>query len=144
MIPKPGDPDREVPVAETFHEKTDDELTKNKVKQMKEDDQAIRTILMGLSEDIYVVVDSCETAQKIWLRVQQMMKEKIANNLKFLNNLQPKWKRHITIVRQTKDLHEVDYNQVYDFLKMNQKEVNEHREERLAKTHDPLALMAHS
>ncbi|GJV04936.1 hypothetical protein Tco_1338505 [Tanacetum coccineum] len=34
----------------------------------------------------------------------------IANNLKFLNNLQPEWKRHVTIVYQTKDLHEVDYN----------------------------------
>nr|GEW76495.1 hypothetical protein [Tanacetum cinerariifolium] len=122
LIPEPGDPDREVHVAETFHEKTDNELTENKVKQMEKDDQAIQTILMGLSEDIYAVVDSCETAQEIWLHVQQMMKEKIANNLKFLNNLQPEWKRHITIVRQTKDLHEVDYTQVYDFLKMNQKE----------------------
>nr|GEV82879.1 reverse transcriptase domain-containing protein [Tanacetum cinerariifolium] len=32
------------------------------------------TILLGLPEDIYVAVDSCETAQEIWLRVQQMMK----------------------------------------------------------------------
>nr|GEV01988.1 hypothetical protein [Tanacetum cinerariifolium] len=32
------------------------------------------TILLGLPEDIYVVVDSCKTAQEIWLRVQQMMK----------------------------------------------------------------------
>nr|GEW57644.1 integrase, catalytic region, zinc finger, CCHC-type, peptidase aspartic, catalytic [Tanacetum cinerariifolium]GEW66126.1 integrase, catalytic region, zinc finger, CCHC-type, peptidase aspartic, catalytic [Tanacetum cinerariifolium] len=38
------------------------------------DDQAIQTILLGLPEDIYAVVDSCETAQEIWLRVQQMMK----------------------------------------------------------------------
>ncbi|GKF73014.1 hypothetical protein Tco_0219346, partial [Tanacetum coccineum] len=28
MIPEPGDPDHEVPVAKTFHEQTDDELTK--------------------------------------------------------------------------------------------------------------------
>nr|GFD02018.1 hypothetical protein [Tanacetum cinerariifolium] len=28
----------------------------------------------GLPEDIYAAVDSCETAQEIWLRVQQMMK----------------------------------------------------------------------
>ncbi|GJW32535.1 hypothetical protein Tco_0052567 [Tanacetum coccineum] len=48
--------------------------------------------------------------------------EKIDNNLKFPNNHQPEWKRHITIVRQTKDLHEVDYTQVYDFLKMNHEE----------------------
>nr|GEY73432.1 hypothetical protein [Tanacetum cinerariifolium] len=38
------------------------------------DDQAIQTILLGLPEDIYAAVDSCKTAQEIWLRVQQMMK----------------------------------------------------------------------
>ncbi|GJZ56286.1 hypothetical protein Tco_0611479 [Tanacetum coccineum] len=41
---------------------------------MEADDQAIQTILLGLPEDIYVAVDSCETTQEIWLRVQQMMK----------------------------------------------------------------------
>nr|GEW45024.1 hypothetical protein [Tanacetum cinerariifolium] len=35
--------------------------------------------------------------------------EKIASNLKFLNNLQPEWSRHVTIVHQTKDLHTADY-----------------------------------
>nr|GEZ66442.1 hypothetical protein [Tanacetum cinerariifolium] len=128
------------------------------------------TIHLGLPEDIYAVVDSCETAQEIWLRVQQMMKgsdigvqekkaklfnewerftsnegesiesyyhrflklmndlkrnkhfpEKIASNLKFLNNLQPEWSRYVTIVHQTKDLHTADYTQLYDFLKYNQK-----------------------
>ncbi|GKG35488.1 hypothetical protein Tco_0440642, partial [Tanacetum coccineum] len=110
-------------------------------KQMEADDQAIQTILIGLPEDIYAAVDSCDTAREIWLRVEQMMKgssigvrekkaklfnewqrfnstegesiesyyhcfsklmndfsknkhfpKKIANNLKFLNNLQPEWK----------------------------------------------------
>nr|GFC87123.1 hypothetical protein [Tanacetum cinerariifolium] len=49
--------------------------------------------------------------------------EKIASNLKFLNNLQPEWSRHVTIIHQTKDLHTADYTQLYDFLKYNQKEV---------------------
>nr|GFB52796.1 hypothetical protein [Tanacetum cinerariifolium] len=103
------------------------------------DDQAIQTILLGLPEDIYAAVDCCETAQEIWFRVKQMMKgsdigiqekkaknkhflEKIASNLKFLNNLQPEWSQHVTIVHQTKDLHTTDYTQLYDFLKYNQKE----------------------
>ncbi|GJW26997.1 hypothetical protein Tco_0040808 [Tanacetum coccineum] len=68
------DLDREVPVSKTFHEQTDDEHTDKEVKQMEADDQAIQIILMGLPEDIYAAVDSCETAQEIWLRVQQMMK----------------------------------------------------------------------
>nr|GEV87072.1 TPX2 domain-containing protein [Tanacetum cinerariifolium] len=163
------------------------------LKQIKADDQAIQTILLGLPEDIYAAVDSCETAQEIWLRVQQIMKgsdigiqekkaklfnewerftsnkgesiesyyhrflklmndlkrnkhfpEKIASNLKFLNNLQPEWSRYVTIVHQTKDLHTADYTQLYDFLKYNQKEVNELKAERIAKIQDPFALMANT
>nr|GEY23334.1 hypothetical protein [Tanacetum cinerariifolium] len=74
MIPEPGDPNREVHVNETFHVHTDDELTEKELKHIEADDQAIQTILLGLLEDIYAAVDSCETAQEIWLRVQQMMK----------------------------------------------------------------------
>ncbi|GJV04821.1 hypothetical protein Tco_1338390 [Tanacetum coccineum] len=48
----------------------DDELTEKEVKQMEADDQAIQTILMGLLEDIYAVVDSCVTVKEIWLRVE--------------------------------------------------------------------------
>nr|GFC86011.1 hypothetical protein [Tanacetum cinerariifolium] len=65
MIPEPGDLDHEVPVTETNHDQTDDELTENEVKQMEADDQAIHIILIGLPKDIYVVVDSCEIAQEL-------------------------------------------------------------------------------
>nr|GFA27788.1 hypothetical protein [Tanacetum cinerariifolium] len=193
MIAEPGDGECDVNVNETFHEQTDDERSERELKHIEADDQAIQTILLGLPEDIYAAVDSCETAQEIWLRVQQMMKgsdigiqekkaklfnewerftsnegesiesyyhrflklmndlkrnkhfpEKIASNLKFLNNLQPEWSRYLTIVHQTKDLHTADYTQLYDFLKYNQKEVDELKAERIAKIQDPLALMANS
>ncbi|GJV24009.1 hypothetical protein Tco_1376704 [Tanacetum coccineum] len=55
-----------------------------------------------------------------------------------------KWSRHVTLVHQTKDLHTADYTQLYDFLKYNQKEVDELRDERLAKSQDPLTLMDNS
>nr|GEX67102.1 hypothetical protein [Tanacetum cinerariifolium] len=110
MIPEPCDPNREVPVNETFHMQTDDELTEKELKQIEADDQAIQTILLGLLEDIYAAVDSCKTAQEILLR--------------------------------TKDLHTADYTQLYDFLKYNQNEVDDLKAERLARTQDPLALMA--
>nr|GEU64365.1 hypothetical protein [Tanacetum cinerariifolium] len=74
MIPEPGDANRDVNVTETFHEQTDDELSEKELKQIEADDQAIQTILLDLPEDINAAVDSCETAQEIWLRVQQMMK----------------------------------------------------------------------
>nr|GEU61328.1 hypothetical protein [Tanacetum cinerariifolium] len=47
---------------------TDDELTEKELKQIEADDQAIQTILLGLPEDIYAGVDSCEIAQEIWTR----------------------------------------------------------------------------
>nr|GEU75275.1 hypothetical protein [Tanacetum cinerariifolium] len=50
MIPELGDTNREVPVNETFHVHTDDELTKKELKQIEADDQAIQTILLGLPE----------------------------------------------------------------------------------------------
>nr|GFA31216.1 retrovirus-related Pol polyprotein from transposon TNT 1-94 [Tanacetum cinerariifolium] len=171
MIPEPGDTNQEVPVTKAFYVQTDDELTEKELKRIEADDHTIKTILLSLPGDIYAAVDSCETAQEIWLRVQQMMKgsdigiqeknaklfnewerftsnegesiesyyhrflklmndlkrnkhfpEKIASNLKFLNNLQLEWSRHVTIIHQTKDLHTADYTQLYDFLKYNQKE----------------------
>nr|GEV20266.1 hypothetical protein [Tanacetum cinerariifolium] len=157
MIHEPGDPNREVLVNETFHVQTDDELTKKELKQIEADDQAIQTILFGLLEDIYAAVDSCETAQEIWLRVQQMMKgsdigiqekkSKLFNKWKRFTSIDGesmKWSRHITILHQTKDLHTADYTQLYDFLKYNQKEVDDLKAERLAKIQDPLAPIATS
>nr|GFC29684.1 hypothetical protein [Tanacetum cinerariifolium] len=57
MIAEPGDAERDVNVNETFHEQTDDKLSERELKQIKADDQAIQTILLGLPEDIYTAVD---------------------------------------------------------------------------------------
>nr|GEV44630.1 hypothetical protein [Tanacetum cinerariifolium] len=52
--------------------------------------------------------------------------------------------RHVTIVHQTKDLHTTDYTQLYDFLKYNQKEVDDLKAQRLVRIQDPLAFIATS
>nr|GEY11679.1 hypothetical protein [Tanacetum cinerariifolium] len=124
MIVEPGDANRDITITETFHLQTDDELSDKELKQIEADDQAIQTILLGLPKDIYAAVDSCETAQEIWLR--------------------PEWSRHVTIVHQTMDLYTADYTQLYYFLKYNQKDVDELKAKRITKTQDPLALMANS
>ncbi|GJW60718.1 retrovirus-related pol polyprotein from transposon TNT 1-94 [Tanacetum coccineum] len=165
MIPEPGDAARTVLVPETFHEQTDDELTEAEIKQMEADDQAIQTILLGLPKDIYAAVDSCETAQEIWLRVQQMMKGSDIRIQEKKAKLFNEWERFTSIDGESiesyyhrfsklmndfkRNQHFPEkiatyYTQLYDFLKYNQKEVDELRAERLAKTQDPLALMANS
>nr|GEV49995.1 integrase, catalytic region, zinc finger, CCHC-type, peptidase aspartic, catalytic [Tanacetum cinerariifolium] len=167
MIPEPGDADRDITVTETFHLQTDDELFDKELKQIEADDQAIQTILLGLPKDIYAdekkdklfnewerfTSNEGESIESYYHRFLKLMNDlkrnkhfpkKIASNLKFLNNLQPEWSRHVTIVHQTKDLHTANYTQLYDFLKYNQKEVDELKADRLAKTQDPLALMEKS
>nr|GEY13957.1 hypothetical protein [Tanacetum cinerariifolium] len=161
MIPEPGDLNREVLVNETFHVQTDDELTKKELKQLEADDQAIQTILLRIQEKKAKLFnewerftsndgESIESYYHRFLKLMNDLKrnkyfpKKIASNLKFLNNLQPEWSRHVTIVHQTKDLHTADYTQLYDFLKYNQKEVDDLKAGRLARSQDPLALMATS
>nr|GFD59126.1 hypothetical protein [Tanacetum cinerariifolium] len=65
MIATPGEPDVPVPVPESFHEQTDGELTETDIKRVDADDQSIQTILLGLPDDVYAVLDSCETAKEI-------------------------------------------------------------------------------
>nr|GFB92833.1 hypothetical protein [Tanacetum cinerariifolium]GFC57860.1 hypothetical protein [Tanacetum cinerariifolium] len=98
--------------------------------------QAIQTILLGLPEDIYAAVDSCETAQKIWLRVQQMMKGADIRIKEKKAKLFNEWERFTSNdLKQNKYFPEniANYTQLYNFLKYNQKEVDELKAERLAK-----------
>nr|GEW41064.1 hypothetical protein [Tanacetum cinerariifolium] len=74
MIVTPGEPDLPVPVPKSLYEQTDEELTETDIKRIDADDQAIQNILLGLPEDVYAAVDSCETVKEIWERVLQMMK----------------------------------------------------------------------
>ncbi|GJU74718.1 hypothetical protein Tco_1266123 [Tanacetum coccineum] len=115
IIHEPGDPNSVPPVAESTHEQTDDELTNQEAKQVEDDDQAIQYLWMMKGSTI--------GAQEKKAKLEKYFPENIASNLKFLNNLQPEWNRSVTVVQQTKDLYEVDYTQLYDFLKFNQAEI---------------------
>nr|GEW50322.1 hypothetical protein [Tanacetum cinerariifolium] len=45
-------------------------------------------------------------------------------NFKFLNNLQPKWKQHATMMRQNKNLMDINIDALYNILKQNQRDTN--------------------
>ncbi|GJW76028.1 retrovirus-related pol polyprotein from transposon TNT 1-94 [Tanacetum coccineum] len=46
-------------------------------------------------------------------------------NYKFLNNLQPEWKQYGTLMRQTKNLMDINIDALYIILKQNQGDVND-------------------
>nr|GEV45905.1 retrovirus-related Pol polyprotein from transposon TNT 1-94 [Tanacetum cinerariifolium] len=134
----------------------------------EEEKEAIHLLLTGIGDDIYSTVDACKTAHEMWVAIERlrqesmdsyysrfykMMNEMIRNNLtvatlqvnvQFLQQLQPEWSRFMIIVKQQHDLDTVSYPKLFDVLKQYQKEVNEIRAERIAKSANPLALVAAS
>ncbi|GJR11435.1 retrovirus-related pol polyprotein from transposon TNT 1-94 [Tanacetum coccineum] len=104
-----------------------DKLTKKELKQVEADDQVIQTILLGLPEDIYAAIDTCETAQEI--RFTSTDGESIKSYYHRFSKLMNDFKRNKHFPEK---------------IAIQSKEVNKLRAERLRKTHDPLALMANS
>nr|GEV51119.1 hypothetical protein [Tanacetum cinerariifolium] len=76
--------------------------------------EAIHLILTGIGDDIYLTVDSCQTAYEMF----------------------------VMIVKQQHKLDEISYHKLFDILKQYQNEVNELRAEKLARNANPLALVA--
>nr|GEU86354.1 retrovirus-related Pol polyprotein from transposon TNT 1-94 [Tanacetum cinerariifolium] len=143
---------------------TDDELTEKELKQIEAEDQAIQTILLGLPEDIYAAIDSCETAQEIWLRVQQMMKGSDIGIQEKKAKLFNEWEMFTSNEGESIESYYHHFLNLMNDLKRNKhfpkkiasnlkflnnlqpewsrhNEVDELKAERLAKTQDPLALM---
>nr|GEV41960.1 integrase, catalytic region, zinc finger, CCHC-type, peptidase aspartic, catalytic [Tanacetum cinerariifolium] len=141
MIPEPGDVNCDVNVTETFHLQTNDELSGKELKQIEADDQAIRLFYLQMMKgsDIGIEEKNAKLFNE-WERFTSNEGESIGSYyhrfLKLMNDL--KRNKHFPEKIAT------DYTQLYDFLKYNQKEVDELKAERLAKTQDPLALMANS
>nr|GEV68234.1 ribonuclease H-like domain-containing protein [Tanacetum cinerariifolium] len=66
-------------------------------------------------------------------------------NYKFLNNLQPEWKQYGTLMRQTKNIMDINIDALYNILKQNQGGVNDalgYKKKVVVITSDPLALVA--
>ncbi|GJZ60568.1 hypothetical protein Tco_0616384 [Tanacetum coccineum] len=65
-------------------------------------------------------------------------------NIKFLNSLQPEWLKYVTQVRHAKQLTVHSFDDLFDYLQQFEKLVNASRAKKLEKSHDPLALVAHT
>ncbi|GJV58872.1 retrovirus-related pol polyprotein from transposon TNT 1-94 [Tanacetum coccineum] len=63
-------------------------------------------------------------------------------NVQFFQQLQPEWSRFVMVVKLSKEIETISYHKLFDILKQYQNEVNDIRSERLAKSANPLALVA--
>nr|GFC31983.1 hypothetical protein [Tanacetum cinerariifolium] len=82
--------------------------------QLNAEAEAVQIILSWIDNDIYSTVDACPNACEMWKAIERLKQE-------------PKT---------------VSYHKIYDILKQHQNEVNEIRAEKLARTTNPLALIA--
>ncbi|GKA09792.1 retrovirus-related pol polyprotein from transposon TNT 1-94 [Tanacetum coccineum] len=128
--------------------------------------EAFFLLLTGIGDDIYSTVDACKTANEMWIAIERLQQGESLNvqdvktnlfwefgknnlqvttmqvNVQFLQQLQPEWSRFVTVVKQSKEIDTISYHTLFDILKQYQNEVNDIRAERIAKSENPLALLA--
>nr|GEZ05317.1 retrovirus-related Pol polyprotein from transposon TNT 1-94 [Tanacetum cinerariifolium] len=137
--------------------------------QLNVEAEAVQIILTGIDNDIYSTVDAwidndiystfdaCANACEMWKAIERLKEGESINvqdletNLywefrKFTSwdgeSLKLYYSRFVTLVKQSQDLKNVSYHKLYDILKQHENEVNEIRAKRLARTANPLALVA--
>ncbi|GJR18299.1 hypothetical protein Tco_0966826 [Tanacetum coccineum] len=129
----------------------------------------INLILLSIPNEIYNSVDACTTTKEMWKRVKQLMRGTIKNQVDretyFTNefdqfiaklgealvsvynrfaHLQPEWLKYVTQVCLVKRLTVDSFDDLFDYLQQFEKLVNASRAKKLKKSHDPLALVAHT
>ncbi|GJR46286.1 hypothetical protein Tco_1314389 [Tanacetum coccineum] len=113
-----------------------------------------------LEKKLNSTVDACNTAKEMWTAIERLQQGESLNvqdvktnlnnlqvspmqvNVQFLQQLQPEWSRFVTIVKQREEIDTVSYHRLFDVLKQFQNEVYDIRSERLARSANPLALLA--
>ncbi|GKD66715.1 retrovirus-related pol polyprotein from transposon TNT 1-94 [Tanacetum coccineum] len=146
MIPNPNDTTKQI--LEPLSKMT----TVNK-SQYIADVKVMNYLLQAIPNDIYNSVDACKNAKKMWERIKRLMfgsdvtshvRHSLSINTKFLNCLQPEWSKYVTMVRHNQTGDTVSYNVLYDSLVQFEPHVLASKPKKAAKSHDPLALFAHS
>ncbi|GJV56889.1 retrovirus-related pol polyprotein from transposon TNT 1-94 [Tanacetum coccineum] len=150
--------EKTVPVAEGSSETTTERYMENYKNvsqdirdQLNAEAEAVQIILTGIDNDIYSTVDACPNACEMWKAIERLKQGESINVQDLETNLywefgkftsRDEWQRFVTLVKQSQELKTVSYHKLYDILKQHQNEVNEIRAERLARTTNPLALVA--
>ncbi|GJT75095.1 retrovirus-related pol polyprotein from transposon TNT 1-94 [Tanacetum coccineum] len=102
--------------------------------------EAVQIILTGIDNDIYSIADACPNAMKMWKTIKSLKQGESINVQDLETNLY--WEFGKFTLQEAKPRHNVSYHKLYDILKQHQNEVNEIRAERLARTTNPLTLVA--
>ncbi|GKD62903.1 hypothetical protein Tco_1305011 [Tanacetum coccineum] len=126
----------------TTRTKKYEELSVTKKLQANCDLKATNIVLQGLPPNVYAIVNYHKVAKEIWDIVNILICERpVQVNTKFLNSLPLEWSKFVMDVKLARDLHTINYDQLYSYLEQHKAHANETRlmHERYQ---DPLAFVA--
>ncbi|GKB89699.1 hypothetical protein Tco_0961971 [Tanacetum coccineum] len=117
--------------------------------------EVMNLILILIPNDIYNFVDACNTAKAMWERVERLMRGIMQNQVdrethfnnefdQFVAEPREEFVSYVTQVRLAKRLTGDSYDDLFDYLQQFEKLVNASRAKKLEKSHDLLALVAHT
>ncbi|GKE40418.1 hypothetical protein Tco_1463823, partial [Tanacetum coccineum] len=107
---------------------TENDLRGDELLYYEAEIEVMNLILISIPNDIYNSVDACTTAKAIWKRVEQLMLGTVQNK----------------VDRETRFNNEFDQFVAEPGEALFEKLVNASRAKELEKSHDPLALVAHT
>ncbi|GJW45533.1 reverse transcriptase domain-containing protein [Tanacetum coccineum] len=98
-------------------------------------------ILFGVPVEIYTLINHFQTAKEIWDQVKELMEGIELTLQERESKLYDEFDRFVTPAKQAKNLHKVNFDQLYAFLKQNENDPKEVREMKQRHPHQ-LALLA--
>ncbi|GKC75320.1 hypothetical protein Tco_1126094 [Tanacetum coccineum] len=103
-------------------------------------------ILISILNDIYNSVDACTTAKAIWKQVERLMRGTVQNQVDRETRSNNEFDQFVAEPGEAPVfVYNLDsYDDLFDYLQQFEKLVNASRAKKLEKTHDPLALVAHT
>nr|GEY60795.1 hypothetical protein [Tanacetum cinerariifolium] len=128
--------------------KSDDKKLEKKDDEKNDSDQEINANMVFTAQIEKVLSDSEASSSFADDKISEKCgysKDNYELNFKFLNNLQPEWKQYATMMRQNKNLMDINIDALYNILKQNQGDVNDamgSKKKTIVVTYDPLALIA--
>nr|GEX43804.1 hypothetical protein [Tanacetum cinerariifolium] len=145
-------------------------MTEINKKQYIDDVRVMNYLLQAIPNDIYNSVDACNSSKEMRERIKWLIAKEgeslesvyerlttlvnimnrnnvrpilVSINTKFLNCLQPKWSKYVTMVHRNQTGDIVSYDQSYDSLVKFKPHIQASKAKRAGTNHDPLALIDH-
>nr|GEZ96760.1 ribonuclease H-like domain-containing protein [Tanacetum cinerariifolium] len=120
----------------------DKSIWSDQAKRVQKIDRLARSLLIqGLPSDIYSLIDSNKTVKDLWDAVARHMLGSEYGE----QDRKVAWKQYAMMMRQNKNLMDINIDALYNILKQNQGDVNDamgSKKKSVVVTSDPLALIA--